>query len=112
MSEQPQQQYQTVPSNTPATASMVLGIVGAVLALVPILGLFAFPMGVLAIIFGFVGLRKHGRETPKGKGAAITGLVLGVLAFILAIVGMNIVDTAFSDLESDLEEIGQDLEDL
>lgn len=111
-SPQPQPQYQVVPGNGPATASMVLGIIGVVLALIPILGLIAFPMGVLAIIFGFVGLRKYGKETPKGKGASITGLVLGVLCFVLAIVGMNVVDDAFDQFDQDMQDIQDDLDDL
>lgn len=111
MSDQTQQ-YQTVPGNGSATAAMVLGIIGAVLALIPILGLIAFPLGVLAIIFGVVGLRKHGKETPKGKGAAITGLVTGVLAFILAIVGMSIVSDGLDDISDSLDEFEQELDDL
>lgn len=111
--------YQVVPGNGPATAAMVLGIVGVVLAMIPILGLFALPLGVLAIVFGAVGLRKHGKETPKGKGAAITGLVLGVLCFALAIFGMTVVndamnevDGAFEQLDRDLQELEQELGDL
>jgi len=111
MSEQ--QQYQTVPSNSPATAAMVLGIIGVVFGMIPLFGLIAFPMAVLAIIFGWVGLRKLGRgETPKGKGAAMTGIITGVLAFILAIVGMNIVSDGLDDISNELDELERELDDF
>jgi len=61
-----------------ATWSLVLGIVGLVLCILPIFSL-------LAIIFGIVGLVKinAARGLLTGKGKAIVGIVLGGLAFVL-----------------------------
>ncbi len=45
-------------------------------------------LGVLAIVFGFLGLsyaKKH--PEARGKGHAITGIVLGVICVLLWIVG-------------------------
>jgi uncharacterized protein DUF4190 len=53
-----------------ALASLITGIVGFC---VPFLG------GLLAILFGFLGLRRS-KETHSGKGLAIAGLILGVLS--------------------------------
>ena len=64
------QQIVRPPSNGLATAGMVLGIVAIVLGvwmIIPIIGLaFAFVSfvpAVLAVIFGFVGLRQANRVT-------------------------------------------------
>ena len=57
-------------SNGPAIASLVCGILGCI----PIL------TGLLAIIFGIVGLKKTRDPQVGGKGLAIVGLVLGVLS--------------------------------
>jgi len=68
-----------------AIASLVLGIVGFVLAG----GLFS----VLAIIFGGIGMgqinRSHG--ALKGKGMAVSGLVLGIVGLILGIIIIALV---------------------
>jgi len=54
-------------------AALVLGIVGTLIALIPVLGMYAIPLTALALIFGLVGMRK-----PK-KGLAIAGLTLGLV---------------------------------
>ena len=54
-------------------ASLVLGIVSLIV--------FAFITGSLAIIFGILGINKEGKN-----GMAITGIVLGVIGILAAIV--------------------------
>ncbi|MBY6037216.1 hypothetical protein KUV80_11150 [Fictibacillus nanhaiensis] len=64
-------------SNGMAVSSLVLGIVGLVLGLVPFLGWFMLPAWILAIVFGAVGIKKG-----QSKGMSYTGLILGVAAFV------------------------------
>ena len=82
--EPPQAQYQSAPPPPPmmgynsgamgpktsgmAIASLVLGIVGCV----PLFGL-------LAIVFGIIGINQTGPGKANGRGMAITGLVLGCI---------------------------------
>jgi hypothetical protein len=54
-------------------AALVLGIIGALIALIPVLGMYAIPLTALALIFGLFGMRK-----PK-RGLAIAGTVLGLV---------------------------------
>ena len=67
------------------TAALVLGIIGAVFAFIPIANVFtAYPLGALAIIFGGIGVyKKHG-------GKAIAGLILGIAAVVITCL-MNIL---------------------
>ncbi len=58
--------------NGPAIASLVLGILGCV----PVL------TGMLAIVFGIVGIRKTRDPAVGGKGLAIAGLILGILSIV------------------------------
>lgn len=58
-------------------ASMVLGIVGLVCCC---FWYIAIPCSILAIIFGILGKKKG------GKGMAIAGLVLGIIAIALFII--------------------------
>jgi hypothetical protein len=55
-----------------ATASLVLGI----------LGLFLPILGVLALIFGGIGISKA-NQGATGKGLAIAGLVLGIIGTLV-----------------------------
>ncbi|WP_243458195.1 DUF4190 domain-containing protein [Sporosarcina sp. Te-1] len=64
-------------SNGLAIAALVLGIIGVVLNFVIIIPYF---LGILAIIFGSVGLKK-----PYGRGMSIAGIILGSVALLMKI---------------------------
>jgi hypothetical protein len=76
-------------SNGSGTAGGILGIVGFLASWTPILGIFiGLVFGVLAIIFGAVGLAK----TNAPRGMATTGLVLGILTVIFKLIpGFNLL---------------------
>jgi hypothetical protein len=61
-----------------AIAALV-GVVGFLLSWIPILGIgLGDGLGVLAIVFGAVGLFR-----PRGKGLAVLGIGLGVATLFL-----------------------------
>lgn len=60
------------PTNGMAIASLVLGI----------LGLFLPGLGILALIFGGIGISKA-NQGAGGKGMAVAGLVLGILGTLV-----------------------------
>lgn len=71
------------PQNGLGTAALVLGIVGAVLFFTiwpPVI------LGILAIVFGAVGLGRVKRGTATNRGVATTGLVLGIVAVLAPLV--------------------------
>ncbi|MEQ2527880.1 DUF4190 domain-containing protein [Bacillaceae bacterium CLA-AA-H227] len=74
METQTQTYNQVQQGNGLAVTALVLGIVGLVLGWVPVL---PYPLGILAIIFGFIGMRK-----PIKKGLAITGLITGIITIL------------------------------
>jgi O-antigen/teichoic acid export membrane protein len=67
------------------TAALVVGVVALVLAVLLIFFPIAFVLGILAAIFGFVGIRRADRGQANNRGHALAGLVCGALAFVLAI---------------------------
>ncbi|MEU9444032.1 DUF4190 domain-containing protein [Streptomyces sp. NPDC048304] len=74
---------QPVPSNGLGTASLVLGILGAVCFLLwPI----ALVLGILGIIFGAVGRAKANRGEATNPGVALAGLICGAAGIVLALV--------------------------
>jgi hypothetical protein len=67
-----------------AVAALVLGIVALIFSWIPFVNAFAIAPGVLAIIFGLIGFFVTGASKPRGgKGLAISGLVLGIIAAII-----------------------------
>jgi hypothetical protein len=70
-----------------AVAALVLGIVGAVFGLISLTP-FIYPgvCGVLAVVFGIVGMRKA-KGAPH-KGMALAGFILGVLVIGLGVWGV------------------------
>lgn len=69
------------PKNGMSIASLVLGILACVTFFIFFLSI---PMGILAIIFGFIGRSKG------SKGMGLAGIILGAIAVVLTIVVIGI----------------------
>lgn len=65
------------PSNQSGTAGFVLGILGAVFCWVPV---FGFVAGVLAVVFGGLGVAAANRGEATNRTVAAWGLGLGIFA--------------------------------
>ena len=83
------------------TAGLVLGIIGTVISVIPIVNNASFVLGILALVFGAVALVKK-----KAKGKAVAALVLGIVAVVVTLVMqiavMDAVDSSFEDLDEEL----------
>ncbi|MFP4513648.1 MAG: DUF4190 domain-containing protein [Acidimicrobiales bacterium] len=97
------------PSNGLAVASLTLGIIGAAFGLIPFAFFIAWICGVLALVFGGVGI-KRARDGATGKGMAIAGTVLGATAVLLGVLGVAIINDAFDDADRRFEEIEREIE--
>jgi uncharacterized integral membrane protein len=64
-----------------ATAALVLGILALITSWTVIGGIL---LGLLAIIFGIIGLRRANRGLALGRGRAIAGIILGLLGIVVA----------------------------
>ena len=72
-------------TNGLALTAMILGLVALVLALVPLVGAIgAVPLGLAAIVTGFLGRSRA--KALGGSGLALTGIVTGAAAILVAIV--------------------------
>ncbi|PQZ91538.1 hypothetical protein CQ018_12870 [Arthrobacter sp. MYb227] len=63
------------------TAALVLGIIAAVISLVPFFGFIAFVLGPLAMIFGIIGIVRR----LNRRGFAVAGLVTGAFGVLVSI---------------------------
>lgn len=77
------------PSRSHATMVLVLGLLGLVLSLI------VFPVGlaldVAAVVLGVRELRRAGREGRPTPGAALVGLLAGVVGAVLALIVTAVV---------------------
>lgn len=69
-------------SNGLATGGFVVALVGAVIALIPFLGIISWVISPIGLILSAVGLAFAIRR-GVGKGLAIAGVVLGVLGIVI-----------------------------
>lgn len=83
------------PRNGFGTAALVLGLIGLALSIV----LIGAVPGILAIIFGAVGRSRARRRLATNGGAALAGIITGVLAVVVAValvaVGLSLIRTEF-----------------
>lgn len=73
-----------------ATAGFVCSLVGAIFGLIPLFFWLAWILGPLGLVFGAVGW-KHANKRGRGKGLAISGVILGLVAIGLGVIGYTIL---------------------
>lgn len=67
-----------------AVAGLVVGIIALLFSFIPIIGVIAWILGPLAVVFGAVGISRANKGAP-GKGMAIAGLILGIVSLLIAL---------------------------
>ena len=83
-----------------AVSGFVVSLVGAVFGIaVPIL-LYFMPlaMGLIGVVLSGIGLARVKGGARSGKGLAIAGIVLGLIAFALGIAGAVALNNVVSGL--------------
>ncbi|MFI9211877.1 MULTISPECIES: DUF4190 domain-containing protein [unclassified Streptomyces] len=76
------------PSNGMGIASMVLGIVAVVGFCLYGLNII---LGILALIFGIIGLKKAGRGEATNRGMALAGVILGAVGIVVGAVILGLI---------------------
>lgn len=89
--------------NVVGLVSIILAVVGFALAIIPLLGIVGWPLLVAALVLGIVGLTRKGQT----KTTSIAGLVLSVLAMILApIIAIAILAGSAGSTDSAISDDG------
>lgn len=104
------------PRNGFGVAALVLGIVGAVFALIPIVGVIAWPMVIVGLVFGVLGILRARKGVATNKGVAISGTVLSGVGLAICIIWAAAFGATASQVDQDLQELDkqfqQDMEQL
>lgn len=73
------------PKNGFGTTALVLGIVGTVFAVIPLIGVVAWPMVIVGLVLGILGILRARAGVATNKGVAISGTVLSAVGLALCI---------------------------
>lgn len=80
------QRYGFAPKNGFGTAALVLGIVGAIFAVIPIIGIIAWPMVIVGLVLGVLGILRANKGVANNRGVAIAGTALSAVGLALCII--------------------------
>ena len=79
--------------------SLVLGIIAIIIAFIPFLNIISLPTAIIAIVFGIITVIR----TSVKKAFAISGIILSVLAIVIAfsitIFAINMLDKSGKELD-------------
>lgn len=77
--------YYAPPTNGMGVTALVLGIVGLVFSFIPVIGVIAWPLVILGVIFGGVGISKAGKAPGTPKGTAVAGLTCSLVGLVICL---------------------------
>ncbi|GGM73503.1 hypothetical protein GCM10012275_50220 [Longimycelium tulufanense] len=89
---------QAPPRNGLGIASLILGLIGLVLALTPLTGWLAIIAGVTGLILGLAGRARVRRGHATNSKVALSGVILSALAIVVGILGMVLFFKAVDEL--------------
>ena len=121
---QPPGQYPTQPGQPPGqypaagdpaarrrngmgTAALVLGVVAVVLVLLLLFSPIGAFLGLLAVLFGILGLLRANRGEADNRGQAVAGLVTGGIALLLGVFFTISIGTWFATHVTDFNDFGR-----
>jgi hypothetical protein len=92
--------------NGMGTAALVLGVVGLVLVVLLLFSPLGAFLGLLAVLFGILGLIRANRGEADNRGQAVTGLITGAIALLFGILVTVSVGTWFATHVNDFRRFG------
>ena len=93
--------------NGMGTAALVIGVVALVLAALLLFAPLGGLLGLLAVLFGIVGILRANRGVADNRGQAVAGLVTGALALLIGIVLTVSIGTFFATHVTDFDRFGR-----
>jgi hypothetical protein len=83
--------------------ALIIAIISLLLSPVPIVNNFAFVLAVIALIFGFIGLRATKKGKKKGRKMAIISLILAVLACAIVLASQKFYGDSLDKAGKDIQ---------
>jgi MmpS family membrane protein len=98
----PPQQAPAKPSNGLGLAGFIVGLIGLLLSFIPIIGMVAWPLVILGIVFSAVGIAKASKGRATNKGLSIAGLIVSVIGLIVCILWVAVWNKAVDEVNEEI----------
>ncbi|RCW43326.1 hypothetical protein DFQ14_107216 [Halopolyspora algeriensis] len=98
------------PRNGLGTTGFVLGLLATLFSLIPIIGVIAWPLAILGLIFGILGILRARKGAATNKGLAIAGTVLAAIGLVICIIWTALAGAAVEGANRELNRIEKELE--
>ena len=96
--------------NGVGTTALVIGVVSLVLVVLLLFAPLGAFLGLLAVIFGILGLVRVNRGEADNRGQVVTGLITGAIALLVGVVLTISIGTWFATHVNDFNEFGRCLD--
>ena len=93
------------PQNGLGTAGFVLGLVGLLFSFLPVIGVVAWPLVILGLVLGLVGVSKANRGQATNKGLAVAGIALSAIGLAICVLWAAVFTKAASDVDRAVDEL-------
>ncbi|WP_433265886.1 MmpS family transport accessory protein [Actinosynnema sp. CS-041913] len=103
----PQHAAPVPPQNGLGTAGFVLGLLGLLFSFLPVIGLVAWPLVILGLVLGAVGIVRASSGRATNKGLAVAGVVLSAAGLVVCILWVAVFSKAASDAKGTLDDLEQ-----
>jgi hypothetical protein len=97
----PPEQPTFAPQNGLGTAGFVLGLLGLLFSPIPVVGLVAWPLVILGLVFSLVGFGRARRGHATNGGLAIAGIVVSALGLLVCILWVAAFGKAVKDVQDE-----------
>ena len=81
-----------------AIVGLVLAIIALLVSFVPIVNNGAFVLGLVGAVFAIVGIVQTGKGKRRGRGTAVAGLIVAVLALVIVLVTQSMYSAAIDSV--------------
>lgn len=95
------------PRNGLGITGFVLGLLAALFSLIPIIGVIAWPLSILGLVFGILGILRTGKGMATNKGMAIAGTVLAAIGLVICVLWLGLFGTFSTYSSSDSGTVEQ-----
>lgn len=86
------------PRNGFGVTALVLGILGLLFSFIPFIGVIAWPLVLLGLLFGVLGVVRASRGRADNRGVAIAGTVLSAIGLVICVLYASVFAAAVSGL--------------
>lgn len=87
----------------------MLGLVGLLFSFVPLIGVIAWPLVILGLIFGIIGVVRVRNGAATNKGLSIAGIAVSAIGLVVCVLWAVAFGNAADDLDRDLQRIDEQL---